>query len=132
MSGKTWRWVARLLFLAAVLLALRLIGPAIPYEIRMLTGPEGSNFSEDALRYQEFLGRHGITVHLEPTSGSVENLTGVIEAEEPTAAFVWGIRDTAGQKKEVPEGVESLGTMYLQALWVLARKGADLEGLGLA
>ena len=129
MSVKTWRWVARLLFLAAVLLALRLIGPAVPDEIRMLTGPEGSNFSEDGLRYQEFLGRHGITVHLEPTSGSVENLTGVIEAEEPTAAFVWGIRDTTGQKKEVPEGVESLGTMYLQALWVFARKGTDLEGL---
>ena len=129
MSGKTWRWVARLIFLAAVLLALRLIGPAVPNEIRMLTGPEGSTFSEDALRYQEFLGRHGITVHLEPTSGSVENLTGVIEAEEPTAAFVWGIRDTTGQKKEVPEGVESLGTMYLQALWVFARKDTDLERL---
>ena len=74
MSGKTLRWLAVLLFLVAVLMALRLIGPKVPNEIRMLSGPEGTTYHDDALRYQEFLGRHGVTVHLEQTSGSVENL----------------------------------------------------------
>ncbi len=129
MSGKTWRWVARLIFLAAVLLALRLIGPAVPNEIRMVSGREGTTFYDDALRYREFLGRHGITVHLEQTSGSVENLNALIEAEVPTVGFVWGLLDASGKTMEVPQGIESLGTMYLQPLWVFARNDTDLERL---
>jgi TRAP-type uncharacterized transport system substrate-binding protein len=129
MSGKTWRWIAVLILLVVVLTALRLIGPAVPNEIRMLTGPEGTTFHDDGLRYQEILSRHGVTVHLEQTSGSVENLNTLIEAEVPTAAFVWGSRDEAGRAREVPKGVESLGTMFLQPLWVFAPRDTDREDL---
>jgi len=129
MSRKTWRWIAVLIFFAVVLMALRLIGPAVPNEIRMLTGPEGTTFHDDGLRYQEILGRHGVTVDLVETSGSVENLSILVEAEAPTAAFVWGLRGASGQKREVPEGIESLGTMYLQPLWVFASKGIGVERL---
>ena len=122
-------WIAVLVFIVAVVMALRLIGPAVPNEIRMLTGPEGTTFHDDGLRYQEILGRHGVTVHLDPTSGSVENLNTLIEAEVPSAGFVWGLRDESGRKREVPEGVESLGTMYLQPLWVFASKNVDVRGL---
>jgi len=129
MSGKTWRWIAVLAFVASVVMALRLIGPAVPNEIRMLTGPEGSTFHDDGLRYKEILGRHGVTVHVEETTGSAENLASLIDAEVPTAALVWGVRDTANMDKPVPEGVESLGSMYLQPLWVFASKDADLTRL---
>jgi len=129
MSGKTWRWIALLIFLASVVMALRLIGPAVPDEIHMLTGPEGTTFFEDGLRFREILSRHGIVVHLEETTGSAENLESLIQAEVPTAAFVWGLWDTSGQKKEVPEEIESLGTMFLQPLWVFAQRGADVDSL---
>jgi TRAP-type uncharacterized transport system substrate-binding protein len=129
MSRKTLGWIAVLVFIVAVVMALRLIGPAVPNEIRMLTGPEGTTFHDDGLRYQEILGRHGVTVHLDPTSGSVENFNTLIEAEVPSAGFVWGLRDDSGRKREVPEGVESLGTMYLQPLWVFASKNVDARGL---
>ena len=129
MSGKTLRWLAVLLFLVAVLMALRLIGPKVPNEIRMLSGPEGTTYHDDALRYQEFLGRHGVTVHLEQTSGSVENLKALIDADQPTVGFVSGLLDASGKAIEDPEDVESLGTMYLQPLWVFASKAADLEQL---
>jgi TRAP-type uncharacterized transport system substrate-binding protein len=129
MSGKTWRWIAVLIFLLAAVTALRLIGPAVPNEIRMLTGPEGTTFHDDGLRYQEILSRHGVTVHLEQTSGSVENLNSLSEAESPTAAFVWGARGEGGRARKIPEGVESLGTMYLQPLWIFAPRDTDLEGL---
>jgi TRAP-type uncharacterized transport system substrate-binding protein len=129
MSRKTLGWIAVLVFIVAVVMALRLIGPAVPNEIRMLTGPEGTTFHDHGLRYQEILGRHGVTVHLDPTSGSVENLNNLIEAEVPSAGFVWGMRDESGHKREVPEGVESLGTMYLQALWVFASKNLDVRRL---
>ena len=128
MSGKTWRWIAVLIFLVAALTALRLIGPAVPNEIRMLTGPEGTTFHDDGLKYQEILSRHGVTVHLEQTGGSIENLDTLGEAEGPTAAFVWGARK-AGRAREIPKGVESLGTMYLQPLWVFAPRDTDREEL---
>ena len=49
-------------------MALRLIGPAVPNEIRLLTGPEGSTFHEYGLQYKEYLARHGVTVKLETTA----------------------------------------------------------------
>jgi TRAP-type uncharacterized transport system substrate-binding protein len=127
MSGKTWGWIALLAFIASLLMALRLIGPAVPNEIRMLAGPEGTSFYDDALRYKEILSRHGVTVHVEETSGSVESLANLTEVDVPAAAFVWGIWDPADIKKPAPEGVESLGTMSLQPLWIFASKDADLE-----
>ena len=63
-SVKMWRWIALLIFVAVAVLALRLIGPAVPNEIRMLTGPEGTTFYEDGLRYQEIFRRHGVDVHV--------------------------------------------------------------------
>ena len=129
MRGKAWRWSAVLVFIAAVVMALRLIGPAVPHEISMLTGPEDTTFFEDGLRYKEILSRYGIAVHLEQTSGSAENLNRLIEAEVPTAAFVWGLPDTTGQDMAIPEGVESLGTMLLQPVWIFTSKGADITRL---
>jgi TRAP-type uncharacterized transport system substrate-binding protein len=129
MGGKTWRWIATLLFLVIVLMALRLIGPKVPNEIRMVSGREGTTFYDNAMRYKEFLGRHGVTVRLEQTSGSVENLSALIEAEEPTVGFVSGLLDASGKAIEVPEGVESLGTMYLQPLWVFGSKELNLDRL---
>ncbi len=129
MSRKTWRWIAVTIFIASVLMAFRLIGPAVPDEIRMLTGPEGTTFFEDGLRYKEILGRHGVAVDLVSTSGSIENLKAVVGAEDPTAALVWGIPDSEGQGKETPEGVESLGAMYLQPVWIFTPKGDDIERL---
>jgi len=127
MSGKTWLWIAILAFIVSLVIALRLIGPAVPNEIRMLAGPEGTTFYDDGLRYKEILSRHGVTVHVEETSGSVENLADLKDAEVPTAAFVWGVWDAADIKKPAPKGVESLGTMYLQPLWVFVSRDADLN-----
>ena len=129
MKDRTVHWVTILGVAASLLLALRLIGPAVPNEIDLLTGPEGSTFHEDGLRYREFFGRHGVTVRLQETSGSVENLATIIEADVPTAAFLWGLLDASDPDKPVPEGVQSLGTMYLQPLWVFVKKAADLDRL---
>jgi hypothetical protein len=128
MTAKVWRWIAILAFVASIVVALRLIGPAVPNEILMLTGPETSAFYANGLRYKEILGRHGVTVHLEETAGSIENLDGLAEAEMPTAAYVWGL-PASGRGKPPPEGVESLGTMSLQPLWVFASRDADLTRL---
>ena len=129
MSRKSWRWIAATIFIASVLMAIRLIGPAVPNEIRMLTGPEGSTFYDDGLRYKEILNRHGVVVDLEATSGSIENLRTVVEAEVPTAALVWGLPNAADPSKKIGDSAESLGAMYLQPVWVFTRKDANLDNL---
>jgi TRAP transporter TAXI family solute receptor len=129
MTRSIWRWIAVVTFAVAVVLALRLIGPGVPNEIRLLTGPEGTTFHDDGLLYQEILSRHGVTIHLVQTSGSVENIKSLTLAEDPTAAFIWGLWDSEGRRQEPPEGVESLGTLYRQPLWVFARKSADVAQL---
>ncbi|MGE0641020.1 MAG: TAXI family TRAP transporter solute-binding subunit [Thermoanaerobaculia bacterium] len=130
MGGKGLRWFAGIVFLGVVVWALFQIGPAVPREIRLLTGPEGTTFHEDGLRYREVLARHGIEVRVETTGGSIENLRGVAEAEVPTAGFVWGLWDPSGQQREPPEGIRSLGTMGLQPLWLFVRR--DLAATGFA
>ena len=127
MSRKTWRWIVVLALLVSFVMALRLIGPAVPNEIRMLTGPQGSSFYEHGMRYKELLARNGVTVHLEETSGSVENLEGLTEAEEPTAAFLWGIGSTGAGNRSESKEIESLGAVSLQPLWVFVSQNADLE-----
>jgi TRAP-type uncharacterized transport system substrate-binding protein len=129
MHRKILGWIGVVVFVAAFVMALRLIGPAVPNEIRMMTGPEGTTFHDLGMQYQEILGRHGVTVELVTTRGSVENLNTLDQAEVPTAAFVWGLRDEEGQEREVPEGIDSLGTMYLQPLWFFASKGIGAEKL---
>jgi TRAP-type uncharacterized transport system substrate-binding protein len=108
-------------------MAIRLIEPAVPNEIRMLTGPEGTTFYDDGLRYKEILGRDGVEVDLEATSGSVENVRTVVEADVPTAALVWGIPGAPGQSEKVEKGAESLGAMYPQPVWVFTRKGVNID-----
>ena len=129
MKTKIWNWIALLTFAVAIFLALRLLGPAVPNEIRMLTGPEGTTFHDDGLLYQEILARRGVTVHLVPTSGSVENLEGVIEADEPTAGFIWGLWGRDGRRAKPPEGVESLGTLYRLPLWIFGRRDLEIDKL---
>jgi TRAP-type uncharacterized transport system substrate-binding protein len=124
-----WRWATGLIFLVVVIVAVSLIGPAVPNEIVLLTGHEGTTFFEDGLRYQEFLGRHGVDVRLEQTGGSAENMTRIADAEVPTAAFAWGTVEAVSRMGEVPPGVESLGTVYLQPLWVFARSNLDADQL---
>lgn len=129
MSARTWRRIALLVFAMAVLMALRLIGPAVPKEIRWLTGPKGTTFFENGLRYRAFLEHHGIEVALEPTDGSIETLKRLAEAQSPSAGFVSGLWNASGHTTEAPEGLESIGTMYPQPLWVFARKGTEPGGL---
>jgi TRAP-type uncharacterized transport system substrate-binding protein len=126
-----------------VLLIMAAVKLSPPPEIRLLTGPEGSTFYQDGLRYREILSRHGVTVHVEKTLGTIENVKSLIEAEVPTAAFGEGIHaleeEIDVELAEQLEGITSLGAMSLQPMWVFRLKGtgelaktAELKGRRIA
>ena len=121
------RWIALVIFAVAVLLATRLIGPAVPVEIRLLTGHAGTTFYEDGQRYKEIIERRGITVVVEETSGSTENMNELLAADAPVAAFIETIQHATGKDEKVPDGVESFGTLYLQPLWVFGQRDSNLD-----
>jgi len=118
-----------LLFLVCAVLGFRLIKPAVPMEFDLLAGPLGSTFYSDALRYRQILARHGVTLNVIETSGSVDNLRRLTEAERPTAAFADAVQVVQDKVGAQTGGISSLGTLYLQPLWFFVTKGAGIEDL---
>jgi len=122
-------WVSVAVVLLVGLISIRLIGPRIPREIYLLTGPEGSVFHEDGQRYKSHLEKKGISVHLVETGGSVDNLHGLLEVDRPQAAFV-----EAGIEQNVDLGgdldqLTALGSLYVEPLWLLVRADVPVESV---
>jgi len=65
---------AALLIIVGFGLAWRFVNPAPPRTVRMAAGAEGGAYLESAKRYREILARDGITLEIQVTSGSVQNL----------------------------------------------------------
>lgn len=111
-----------LLIVAAILMAMGLVRLSTPPEVVFLTGPEGSTFYEQGMRYKEILARDGVTVHVEETLGTVENVKLLVDAEVPTAAFGEGVHALEEESSLDLEGISSLGALYLQPMWVFKLK----------
>ena len=123
---KFWRYLA-----VAGTMAL-LIGAGVfvveslpPRSIVMATGAEGGANHELGIRYREILAKEGITLQLQPTSGSLENLQWLRDSHSGVSVgFIQGGTTTS---KELPQ-LESLGTIFYEPLW-LFRRGEVGEGM---
>ncbi|MGV2287911.1 TAXI family TRAP transporter solute-binding subunit [Trinickia sp. YCB016] len=58
----------------AIWVAIRVIQPAPPSTLTITAGPEGGSFWNTAQRYKEILARNGVTLHVLPSLGSLQNL----------------------------------------------------------
>jgi TRAP-type uncharacterized transport system substrate-binding protein len=122
--------LAVLLIVGGFLVVMGLMRLSTPPEIVFLTGPEGSTFHEQGLRYKEILARDGVTVHIEETLGTVENVALLLQAEVPTAAFGEGVHALEEENTVDLEGISSLGALYLQPMWVFRLKdGVEIDDL---
>lgn len=100
-----------------------------PRTIVMATGPEGGANYQLGQRYREVLARSGVELKLMPTAGSLENLkllgdpkSGVSVALVQGGAL-FGVESS---------GVESLGTVGYEPLWLFHRSEIDGTLRGLA
>jgi TRAP transporter TAXI family solute receptor len=117
------------------LVAFQFVDPAPPRAISIACGPqEGANFMF-AKAYQEFMAQEGVTLNIETTAGSAENLK-LLQAESDgvEVAFVQG-----GLKSLVQNGhLVSLGSLFFEPLWIFHRtdlaieRTSDLKGMRLA
>lgn len=113
-----------LLIIGIFWVASLFIQPAPPQSLVMTTGAESGAYHGHARRYQEILARHGIRLDLIPSSGALENLERLKDAN--SRAMVGFIQGGATASAD-SAGLMSLGSMYYEPLWVFYRGNAQVD-----
>ena len=130
-----------LLAVLAAVLAIFYAKPDVPDSITLLAGPKGSSFYQDGLRYREILARHGVTVDVVETQGSLDNLQRLAAGCSACAGFAEAVEYPQHLRGAQGKELLTLGSLYLEPLWVFGRRGLsiagaaevrDLEGLAIA
>ena len=88
----------------------------------MATGPEGGTNYQLGDRYREFLAKSGIELKLMPTAGSLENLKLLRDLKSGVSVAL--VQGGAASGVE-SSGVESLGTVGYEPLWLFHRGDVD-------
>jgi TRAP-type uncharacterized transport system substrate-binding protein len=116
--------------IALVLLAgaYFLLDPSPPKRVVLATGPEQSDYAEFGKRYAAELRRYGIEVVQKPTQGSSENRRLLRDAAQTVdLGFVRGGSSDATRAADEEKGgvpLESLGSLYLEPVWLFYRSEA--------
>jgi uncharacterized protein len=116
------------LFLIAALCAVAywLVDPAPPRKVVLATGQENSAYEELGKRYAVALARHGVTVTLQPSLGSQENLQRLADGRADIAFVQSGSTDeNEAQRKELV----SLGSLFTEPVWLFLRQGVKVKSL---
>ncbi len=109
------------LLLAALLLGLAYwwLDPNPPKRVVLATGPAQSAYEEFGKRYARALSREGIEVVLQPSEGSAANLQ-LLRDGQVDLGFVQG--GTSSYTDEDEENLTSLGSLFIEPLWLFYRE----------
>ena len=109
--------------LAATLLVLAYwwLDPNPPKRVTLATGPAQSAYEEFGKRYARILAKDGITVELLPSEGSAANLQ-LLREGKADLGFVQG--GTSATDVDTDEELESLGSLFLEPVWLFYREEA--------
>ncbi len=110
-------------FLAIGLLAFAYwwLNPNPPKYVTLATGPAQSAYEEFGKRYAKALQLDGITVELVATQGSAANLQLLREGKVDLGFVQGGTSDYTDVDKE---NLQSLGSLFLEPLWLFYREEA--------
>ena len=113
-------------FLAIALLGLAYwwLDPNPPKHVTLATGPAQSAYEEFGKRYAKALLRDGITVELITTQGSAENLQ-LLRSGKTDLGFVQG--GTSDYTDADKENFQSLGSLFVEPVWLFYREDAALK-----
>lgn len=120
--------VGPFLFLAICLVGLAYwwLDPNPPKHVRLATGPAQSAYATFGQRYAKALARDGITVELVPTEGSADNLRLLREG----AVDLGFVRGGTAEAAELDDAdLESLGSLFLEPVWLFYRAPQTLDSL---
>lgn len=98
------------------------VNPAPPSRIVLSGGAAGGAYQVYAERYRAALAREGVTLEIQSSQGSLENIQR-LQAGEADVALVQG-----GIPAPSPEpALLSLGSVFYEPLWVFHRRGLEIE-----
>jgi TRAP-type uncharacterized transport system substrate-binding protein len=119
LQQRFWFWAVLSGMFTIVLGAIAFILLTLPPQtFVMATGPEGGAYHDAGIRYREILAQEGVDLQLQPTGGAMENLADLRDPKSGVSAgFVQG---GLAPEKESP-GVQSLGTVFYEPLWLFSR-----------
>ncbi len=98
--------------------AIEALRPLPPRTVVMATGPEGSDYDTFGEQYREILARSGVELKLLPTAGALENLA--LLKDRRSSVDVGFLQSGITSEKDSP-GIESLGTVFYEPLWLFHR-----------
>ena len=110
--------------------AYQFVEPAPPRHIVITTGSESGAYYQFAQRYATILARHGITLEVKASAGSLDNLARLKE-DAAQVGFVQGgvIEPPDDPENEEDNGLSSLGSVFYEPVWVFYRGDRKLERL---
>ncbi|KFE68424.1 TAXI family TRAP transporter solute-binding subunit [Hyalangium minutum] len=120
-----WLALAPAILVVGVVFAVTFffVKPAPPKKVVLAMATDEGGFRYFARKYQEALAKHGITLELRPTQGSVTSV-GLLADENSGVDVAFVQSGTAGGEKA--ENIVSLGSLSYIPLWVFYR-GEPLE-----
>ena len=118
--------VAALLTLAGFVVAYQFVEPAPPSTIVMSTGGVDGAYHRFAGRYAAALAEDGITLELQNSAGSVENIERLTDEKSPVELAL--VQGGVSSGREYPD-LRALGSVYYEPLWLFYRGDAPLETL---
>lgn len=121
--GKVWGLVLLVVVLGFAV-TYQFVEPPPPKTLRIATGGKDGAYYAFGQKYVRVLAPDGITLEVVSTAGSVENLD-LLKKGEVSLALVQG-GSTTEEDKEV---LQSLGSLFLEPVWVFTRKRKSIEQL---
>ncbi|MGB0866559.1 MAG: TAXI family TRAP transporter solute-binding subunit [Granulosicoccaceae bacterium] len=110
--------------MGAFYFAYQFVEPALPKQLTISTGREDGAYYRIAQNYAQALEKHGITLHVKASAGSVENLESLQQLDSGIdLAFVQG--GTATGIKNT--NLLGLASIYYEPLWLFLPQGQSLE-----
>ncbi|MDP3796986.1 MAG: TAXI family TRAP transporter solute-binding subunit [Polaromonas sp.] len=110
-----------LLAVTLLVLAYWWLDPNPPKRVILATGPAQSAYEEFGKRYARILAKDGIEVVLLPSEGSATNLQ-LLREGKADLGFVQGGTSEAGIENDGQ--LESLGSLFLEPVWLFYREAA--------
>jgi TRAP-type uncharacterized transport system substrate-binding protein len=102
-----------------------LVDPTPPQHVILGTGQQNSAYQEFGKKYALALAKQHVTVSLQPSLGSQENLQRLSAASVDIAFVQSGSTEQFDAERR---GLVSLGSLFTEPVWLFLRKGAHAEG----
>lgn len=116
-----------LMVVAALLLAYWWVDPAPPRSLTMSTGQENSAYEQFGKQYAALLARDQITLQLQGSEGSQQNLTRLLAGEVDIAFVRSGSTDARDAASHA--GLVSLGSLFIEPVWLFLRESVGVTQL---